>query len=407
MIIKESLPFKLHTVTVKVGYDKNDDDLLNFSRFMSDPTLECDEQASLFSRCLLRAKTLLPLVFFIGGFIWDAITIGKKVAMLDMGIFALYLLMAAILMYQLAEPTASARRVRERLMGWQWVQSRVSSWPVQDWPYWILQFLFGSVLSALFILYFKSSSYGLAWVLTLLLGALLVANEFMESEYRRLSLCWSMFGLCSILWCNFAFPFVFGSVHAAWFYLSTLLGAIITFVLYKRAPSHVGRIWPVWAIAGLLMLAYRADMIPPVPLVKQAVVVAYDLEKSPEGYWMTVEKSPWWNFWRVDNDHLYVQPGQRLVCFSAVFAPQGLHTKLVHDWQRKIAGRWISVSTPGFSLAGGRDSGYRGYTYKSNVTAGEWRVRIQTATRQTIAVSTFDVTVKSEPEPLRRVRIRY
>jgi hypothetical protein len=376
---------------------------------MTDPTLPTPDPipVSFFSRCLNRTRAVLPITFFIGGFVWDAITIGKKVAMLDMVIFALYLLLAAILMYQLAEPSSGARRVGERLLGWQWVQNKASSWAVHDWPYWILQFLFGSVLSALFILYFKSSSYGLAWVLTLLLGALLVANEFMESEYRRLSLCWSMFGLCSILWCNFAFPFLFGSVHAAWFYLSTVLGATITYVLYQRAPRHAGRIWPVWVIAGLLMVAYRADMIPPVPLVKQAVVVAYDLEKSEQGYWMTVEKSPWWNFWRVDNDHFYLPPGQKLVCFSAVFAPQGLQTKLVHDWQRKVAGQWVSVSTPGFSLAGGRDNGYRGYTYKSNVTAGEWRVRIQTATRQTIAVSSFSVSIGAPSALNRRVRIRY
>jgi hypothetical protein len=376
---------------------------------MTDPTIISPDtpQPSFFLRCLARTKTLLPICFFIGGFIWDAITIGKKVAMLDMITFALYLLIAAILMYQLAEPSSSIRRMGERLLSWQWVQKRVTSWPVHDWPYWILQFLFGSVLSALFILYFKSSSYGFAWILTLILGALLVANEFMESEYRRLSLCWSMFGLCSILWCNFAFPFLFGSVHAAWFYLSTVVGATITYVLYQRAPRHVGRIWPVWLIAGLLMLAYREDMIPPVPLVKQAVVVAYDLEKSSEGYWMTVEKSPWWNFWRVDNDHLYLQSGQKLVCFSAVFAPQGLHTKLIHDWQKKVAGRWVSVSTPGFSLAGGRDGGYRGYTYKTNLSAGEWRVRIQTSTRQTIAVSVFDVSVAGASEANRRVRIRY
>lgn len=376
---------------------------------MTDPLISTPvpNQPSFIARCLMRTRAVLPIIFFIGGFAWDAITIGKKVAILDMLVFALYLLMAAILMYQLAEPSASAKRVRERLLGWQWVQNRVSSWPVHDWPYWILQFLFGSVLSALFILYFKSSSYGLAWVLTLALGALLVANEFMESEYRRLSLCWSMFGLCSILWCNFAFPFLFGSVHPVWFYLSTVLGATITYVLYQRAPSHAGRIWPVWVIAALLMVAYRADMIPPVPLVKQAVVVAYDLEKSPEGYWMTVEKSPWWNFWRVDTDHLRLAPGQRLVCFSSVFAPQGLQTQLVHDWQKKVAGRWVSVSTAGFSLVGGRDNGYRGYTYKSNVTAGEWRVKIQTATRQTIAVSSFDVSIGTPSDPQERVRIRY
>lgn len=359
------------------------------------------------SRLLARSRMILPISFFVGGFVWDAITIGKKVAMSDMVIFALYLLVAALLMHQLAEPYSSVRRLGERLLNWQWLQNRVSSWPVQDWPYWILQFLFGSLLSALFILYFKSSSYGLAWVVTLVLGVLLVANEFMEGEYRRFSLCWSMFGLCSILWCNFAFPFVFGSVHAIWFYLSTLLGATVTYVLYQRAPRHVGRIWPVWLIAGLLMLAYRADMIPPVPLVKQAVVIAYELEKTPEGYWMTVEKSPWWQFWRVDSDHFYLQPGQKLVCFSAVFAPQGLQTKLLHDWQKKIGEEWISVSTPGFSLTGGRDSGYRGYTYKSNVTAGEWRVRIQTSTRQTIAIHAFTVSLGTELDLQHRARIRY
>ena len=376
---------------------------------MSDPmiSLPDPDQSSLLSRCLSHTRALLPIVFFIGGFTWDAITIGRKVALLDMMTFALYLLVAAILMYHLAEPIAGARRLGQRLLGWPWLQRQVASWPVEDWPYWILQFLFGSVLSALFILYFKSSSAGLAWVVTLILGILLVANEFMESEYRRFSLCWSMFGLCTILWCNFAFPFLFGSVHAIWFYLSTLLGAAITYLLYQRAPHHAGRIWPVWLIAGLLMLAYRADMIPPVPLVKQAVVVAYDLEKSEQGYWMTVEKSPWWNFWRVDSEHFTLQPGQKLVCFSAVFAPQGLHTRLVHDWQKKVAGRWISVSTPGFSLTGGRDSGYRGYTYKTSLTAGEWRVRIQTATRQTIAISTFDVRISDQIDPRRRVRIRY
>ncbi len=365
------------------------------------------ETPSVLARWLTRSRMALPIVFFVGGFVWDAITIGKKVALSDMVIFALYLVLAGLLMYQLAEPSSAVKKLGERLLSWSWLQPHLSRWAIQDWPYWILQFLFGSVLSALFILYFKSSSYGLAWVVTLVLGVLLVANEFMEGEYRRFSLCWSMFGLCAILWCNFAFPFLFGSVHAAWFYLSTLLGATTTYLLYQRAPHHAGRIWPVWLIAALLMLAYRADMIPPVPLVKQAVVVAYDLEKSPEGYWMTVEKSPWWQFWRVDSDHFYVQPGQKLVCFSAVFAPQGLHTRLLHDWQKREGGTWVSVSTPGFALTGGRDSGYRGYTYKTSLSSGEWRVRIQTETRQTIAVNAFSVTVRPQVDVQHRTRIRY
>ncbi len=360
------------------------------------------------ARGLAHSRALLPILFFIGGFIWDAITLGKKVWFSDLVIFAGYLLLAAFIMYQLAAPWPLLKRWAQRLVDWAWLQQRASGWAVHDVPYWVLQFLFGSLLSALFILYFKSSSDGLAWVVTLVLGVLLVANEFMESEYRRFSLCWSMFGLCSILWCNFALPFVLGSVHAAWFYLSTLLGAGLTWLLYLRAPKHVGRIWPVAVIAALLMLAYREDMIPPVPLVKQAVVVAYALEKTPEGYWMTVEKAPWWQFWQVDSAQVHLQPGQRLVCFSAVFAPPGLHTRLIHDWQQQVRGEWVSVSRPSFTLSGGRDSGYRGYTYKSNLSAGEWRVRIQTETQQTIAVRRFEVSLDGGPETQARWRrIRY
>lgn len=356
---------------------------------------------------LKRFRQLLPVLFFIVGFAWDALTIGKKVALSDMLIFAGYLLLAGVLMYQLAEPSSTVRRIGQRMLAWHWLQARVSQWPVADWPYWVLQFLFGSLLSALFILYFKSASTGLAWVLTLLLGGLLVANEFLESEYRRLSLCWSMFGLCCILWCNFAFPYLFGSVHAAWFYLSSVIGAASAWLLYQRAPHHAGSIWPVWLIAGLLMLAYRADMIPPVPLVKQVVVVAYDVEKTPQGYWMTLEKAPWWQFWRVDSPHLHMAQDQRLVCFSAVFAPKGLHTRLLHDWQKKVHGDWVSMSRPGFTLAGGRDGGYRGYTYKTHLSAGEWRVRIQTETQQTVAISRFQVSMVADASAYPRVRVRY
>lgn len=360
------------------------------------------------ARALAHGRTLLPILFFIAGFVWDAVTLGKRVWLSDLLIFAGYLALAAFLMYQLAAPWPFFKRWAQQLVNWAWLQQRATGWAVHDLPYWLLQFLFGSLLSALFILYFKSSSNGLTWGVTLLLGVLLVANEFMESEYRRFSLCWSMFGLCTILWCNFALPFVLGSVHAAWFYLSTVIGAGLTGLLYLRAPKHVGRIWPVGGMAALLMLAYRQDMIPPVPLVKQAVVVAYALEKTPEGYWMTVEKAPWWQFWQVDSAHFHLTPGQRLVCFSAIFAPPGLHTRLVHDWQHRVGDSWVSVSRPGFTLAGGREGGYRGYTYKTNISAGQWRVRIQTETQQTIAIHPFVVSMDGGPESQTHWRrIRY
>ena len=333
----------------------------------------------------------MPAVFFFAGFIWDAVTIGRNVAASDLIIFAAYLLAAGLILFCISRPSftqADGAKLTTRLYAI--VTSR--------WPYFLLQFLFGSLLSALFILYFKSSSHWLAWLMSLLLASLLVANEFLENQYRRFTISWALFGLCAMLLFNFALPFLLGSVLSIWFYLSTLLGAIFAYWLYIKTPNQLGSIWPVSVIAGLLMLAYAADMIPPVPLVKRDIAMAYSIEKvhSETGnakYQLSQQKSAWWVFWRKSSDDLEVKSGQRIYCFSTIFAPAGLKTKLFHDWQLHTKQGWVLQSRASFTVSGGRYNGFRGYTYKSNPMAGDWRVVIKTENEKTIAIHNFTVNV--------------
>jgi Protein of unknown function (DUF2914) len=161
--------------------------------------------------------------------------------------------------------------------------------------------------------------------------------------------------------------------------------------LYKKTPNHLGSILPVWVIAGGLMAAYWFDMIPPVPLVKRDIAMAYQIEKVAGQYQLTQQASPWWVFWQKTSDHLLLSAGQRVYCFSSIFAPAGLKTKLYHDWQLHTKNGWVTQSRAGFGLNGGRNNGYRGYTYKTNLVEGDWRVRIATETDKTIAVHYFDV----------------
>jgi len=341
-----------------------------------------------------KLADFFPVIFFFGGFIWDALTIGRNVAALDLAIFAAYLFAAAAILYMIGRPNealeddASADHSKLRLI----VLAALKKLHTPRLPYFLLQFLFGSLFSALFILYFKSSSHWLAWLTSLILAGLLVANEFLESEYKRFTLSWALFGLCAMLLFNFALPFVLGSIHAIWFYLSTILGAGLAYWLYKKTPHHFGSITPVWIIAATLMFAYAADMIPPVPLVKRDVAVGYALEKVNGSYQLTQQASPWWVFWRKASDHLEITPGQRVYCFSSVFAPRGLQTRLFHRWQHynKKTG-WQTQSLVGFTLSGGRYNGFRGYTYKSNLAEGDWRVSVETENEKTIAVHPFSV----------------
>lgn len=332
-----------------------------------------------------RLTDFLPAIFFVAGFVWDALTIGHNVVASDLWIFAGYLLCAAIILYLIGRPIP-IENSEGRLVS---VFKRHYS---PRLPYFLLQFLFGSLFSALFILYFKSSSHWLSWLMSLALAILLVANEFLEDKYKRFTLSWSMFGLCAMLLFNFALPFLLGSIHAVWFYLSTLLGASLAFWLYKKTPNHLGSIKPVAGIAALLMAAYAADMIPPVPLVKRDVVVAFELDKANGQYRLSQQASPWWVFWRKTSNDLDMVAGQRVYCFSSIFAPPGLEAKLFHRWQHynKKQG-WVTQSRIGFDLSGGRYEGFRGYTYKNNLAAGDWRVSVETENEKTITVHKFSV----------------
>ena len=337
-----------------------------------------------------RLADYFPVIFFFAGFIWDALTIGRNVMPSDLLIFGGYLFGAALILYLIGRPVNEA--AEDPIKPQAKLVLLLKKLHTPRLPYFLLQFLFGSLFSALFILYFKSASHWLAWLTSLLLGVLLVANEFLESEYKRFTLSWAMFGLCAMLLFNFALPFMLGSIHAIWFYLSTLLGAALAYWLYKNTPQHYGSIKPVGIIAAALMFAYAADMIPPVPLVKRDVAVAYDLTKVNGSYVLRQQAAPWWVFWRKTSDDLELLPGQRVYCFSSVFAPPGLQTRLVHRWQHydKKTG-WQTQSKAGFSLSGGRYDGFRGYTYKSNLAAGDWRVSVETENEKTIAVYSFSI----------------
>ena len=355
---------------------------------------------------LLKLTDFLPAIFFFGGFLWDALTIGRNVAALDLFILAAYLLAAASILYFIGQPNFTLGDI-SKLPDWiprltsnlstRFCRSRFY-WP--NFPYFMLQFLFGSMLSALFILYFKSASHWLAWLMSVLLGVLLVGNEYLEDKYRQLTISWALFGFCAMLLFNFALPFLLGSIHAIWFYLSTLLGAGFAYWLYQKTPHHSGSIKPVGLIAIALMLAYTFDMIPPVPLVKRDMAVGYAITKVAGDYQLSQQSSDWWVFWRKTSNDLKTTPGQRVYCFSSVFAPNGLNTRLYHLWQRyDTKSGWQTQSRIGYTLSGGRQNGFRGYTFKQGLQSGDWRVAVETENNKTVAIQEFSVEIVQANSP--------
>ncbi len=299
-------------------------------------------------------RRLYPVVAFFGGFIVDALTLGKRVRVLDFWQLGAYLAGAAVFILWLAwrdarekEPPLPAADLKGHVARFRWQA-----------PYLLVQFFFGSIFSALFILYFKSSGHFGAWITAAALGALLVANEFAGDRYgRRFTLTWALFALNAILLLNFVLPHLAGSLDPRWFYASTLAGVMTATVVYWLAPGRPGRIGPAWGVAVSLLAAWNLGMIAPVPLVSrdQATTV-------------------------------HVEEGGRLYGVTAVFAPLGVTAYLEHRWEVFGDDGWRLIYRNLFRSTGGRERGFRGYSWVLNPEPGEWRFSVATQDGRVISV---------------------
>jgi len=319
-----------------------------------------------------RIRPWLPAAFFIGGFVWDAVTLGRSIKPIDLWILLGYLIGAAVIL------VALAREVKFRYS--QYLNA-------------VLQFFFGGIFSALFIFYFLSSSSLASYVVVLGLAALLIGNEFLESAYSELTLSWALFALCAIMFFNFALAHLFRSISTFWFYLGTLLAALFVVALRSISKRESGSIRPALAIAALLLVLHAFNFIPPVPLVKKQMFIGHDVHRTREGYVAIVE-SPGWRFWRTSSPLFHRSGNERVYCFTSVFVPRGISTTIRHRWEYFDDG-WKTADVRSFPISGGRDTGYRGYTYKQNLIPGRWRVTAESESGAAIGILDFRVVAGS------------
>ena len=60
-----------------------------------------------------------------------------------------------------------------------------------------------------------------------------------------------------------------------------------------------------------------------------------------------------------------------------------------------------------YVIIGGRDAGFRGYTYKNNVKPGLWRVDVTTKEGLILGVIDFEIIINSNLKPKRVVERRF
>jgi len=316
----------------------------------------------------------LSALAMIGGFVFDNFAFGRIDHPATQAVFAGYLLFAgasiAFLHYFEARAERSGTRFR-----WRTLVSAAT------------QFALGALWSAFLIFYTRSSAVVVSWPFLLVLAGILLSNEFFREYHSRLVFTVVLFFIALFSYMTFVVPILVGTMNEFTFLISDAC-TIVVFALFLLFLSALGRkrVWDeigkvtIGAIVAfaVINLFYFFNILPPIPLAMADVGIYHHISHSDGGYKAVGEPLPWTvKFGQTRTIHL--KPGEPLYAYSAVFAPIQLKTKIVHRWQYHDEKKgWVTASTVGFPITGGRDNGYRGFTIKSNPKPGAWRVDIDT-----------------------------
>ncbi|OGZ12652.1 MAG: hypothetical protein A3C93_06105 [Candidatus Lloydbacteria bacterium RIFCSPHIGHO2_02_FULL_54_17] len=286
--------------------------------------------------------------------------------------------------------------------------------PVSPWLLGILptaiQFVFGALMSMLFVYYSRSAALAGSWPFMLLLGAMFLGNEVFRDRVRlfkfQLGTFFFVFTMAAVLCTPIilrelgTIPFLIaGGVS----FVGTLL--LIAFITLHSRTTVRENIFGVLIMVGgmylLINVLYFTHLIPPIPLLlRESGVYHYIVRDVNGNYVGSAEISagggsgmPW-----KSPEVLRLSRGEPAYFYSAVFAPIAMGTPIVHRWEfaDTQTGEWKTLHRVSFPIVGGRDGGYRGYSIKETVAPGKWRVSVETLSGELLERKTFLVEFSSE-----------
>lgn len=268
----------------------------------------------------------------------------------------------------------------------------------------LIQFAFGGLFGRYFLHYFGSASLFTSWPFILILAGLLIGNEFARKYYGRFVFNLSIFYLTVLFFLTFYIPVVLGQMGDTIFLVSGALsiGVILLYlkVFFRYLPELINAhrgilITLIFGIYATTNVLYFTRIIPPLPLGLHDVGVYYSVDRTEKGYEVqsALQSYNLLQKWLHLRTTMYITEGMPVYVYSAVFAPINFGTTVVHQWERydTTENVWIPGGKISFPIIGGEDRGYRGYSFKNNVTPGLWRVNIETENGLVIGRTTFRV----------------
>ncbi|PAU92928.1 hypothetical protein CK503_14680 [Aliifodinibius salipaludis] len=344
-------------------------------------------------RFFIKQKRYAPLIFFIGGFIWDSLTLGRIDGWYSNTVLLFYLisLTACLYIYNLADDG-------------RWENTFLA--PYQEYAPLAVQFFLGGLSSAYVIFFFQSVTFTRTMVFFVILVILLLSNELLRDRISNKYLQFGAYFFVTFTFFTFFTPVLFGVMNTFLFILSGLISLLLTLTfinyIYNNSPStqrEISRFKISLIVIGIyatINIFYYFNLIPPVPLSLQNGIVAYNVEKQGNTFAVSYEQSALYDLWETYDKTFNYAPSDTVFVYTSIFAPTDLSKSVQHQWQRfsPVTEEWHTTDNISYEVIGGRKGGFRGYTFKENITSGKWRVNVTTV--EGLVLGKIDFTIKPD-----------
>src|SRR5215831_205052 len=277
----------------------------------------------------LRHSREEAISFFAGGFIFDALMVGRIDETPLLLQQAAYLVVTGVLL---------GAMLRVELL-----HLEPPGWLQRPFRYLehAMHFMLGTLLNAFILFYVKSGSGVTAVLFLVLISALLLMNE--HPRFHRLGPV-VLFGLYSFSltsYLAYLLPVLLGHLRAWMFFVASAL-SLLPILLLARLMSRWGEdsrrafrraLGPAIGVQTMLLLLFVARLVPPVPLSVRSLGVWHGVEREGQEFKLSrLPRGRWSEPWRKDEQEFLARPGDRVFVFTRIFAP--------HNFRDQVRVRW-------------------------------------------------------------------
>jgi hypothetical protein len=220
----------------------------------------------------------------------------------------------------------------------------------------------------------------------------------------------SLYAVVCFAFFTFFLPVMTGHMNALVFLMGAALSAVVTFrvvqLIYRNNPDRSGReavgvTTPAFVLIGLLIGFYFLNWIPPVPLSLNFGGIYHEVKKTGDRFELSFDKKWYEVLKRSDTTFPADEP---IYCFTAVFAPVDLNTTVYHHWFFRTNENkpFIHADRIPIKISGGREGGYRAYSFKQRLDAGDWRVDVETEDGRIVGRVSVKVVEIGDDQPVIR-----